>query len=280
MEAAIIFLAKAIAGGVIGHYLKKGLESIDSQLPALSQQRADAEVFDRKYLQEEELTTQEHVHALYNYLKGWIDICEALIYYLLRFEILPKLKILALYCKIGRTISRTIQPISHLGEKPDKTDKADYLEELLKDKKSRGYKELRSVVGKETFEQMLETSLQYDDKIFMHELVDTIRSANEIAKTQKLTISKLSTHTLELRFFFEREGYPELAEHIFENSNKFFTSLGMTQQKLSAIRLAMDTGAKERETELFELIYNLFELSGEIQSTMQSLMEFAKKMKK
>ena len=43
MEAILIFLAKAIAGGVLSHYIKKALEKIDKDLPDLFERGAATE---------------------------------------------------------------------------------------------------------------------------------------------------------------------------------------------------------------------------------------------
>ncbi|MCA9759857.1 MAG: hypothetical protein KDA27_28935, partial [Candidatus Eisenbacteria bacterium] len=44
MEAVIVFLLKAVASGITGHYLKKRLEKLDAQLADLFAQGADKDV--------------------------------------------------------------------------------------------------------------------------------------------------------------------------------------------------------------------------------------------
>lgn len=52
MEAILIFLAKAGAGGVLGHYLKKGLEAIDEKLADLFEAGSDRKEIEQ-YIQEQ-----------------------------------------------------------------------------------------------------------------------------------------------------------------------------------------------------------------------------------
>src|SRR4051812_16516730 len=56
MEALLVFLIKTVGSGVIGHYLKKQLENVDKQLPALFEKGTKEEI--ENYIEQKGLSSQ------------------------------------------------------------------------------------------------------------------------------------------------------------------------------------------------------------------------------
>lgn len=101
-------------------------------------------------------------------------------------------------------------------------------------------------------------------------------------KTGKLFVKEISKHIQQLQFFFDKDGFHELADMIVPSAN-IFVHIGNAERLLSELKLALDADDEDRvrhmHGELSKWIDELTKMETWIEATIQTLLAFANKIK-